>query len=154
MEKQQVIKGAILLIKRIAEEKGLEVEDSGTGHGFEGSFWEGILKDESGIPSVNAANDSYSIGLRSFWGSPEIDIHRVTEEGEELLVLNYSDMVKKKGTNDFTHTGDFRVREVRVEAFWDYKKCINEVYDMIEEIEMYARKERSDETHGEGSGDM
>lgn len=137
MTKEQVIKGAIALIERIAKEKGIEVVDSGTGHGFDGSFWN--FTDNSNIPSVKAKNEEYSIELRPFWSSPEIDVRREKADGEELLVLNYSDCVKNSDPDGgYKHTGDFRVHEVRVDARWDYKGCIEDIYRMIEEIEQNA----------------
>ena len=130
MTKEQIIKGAIALIKRLAEEKGLNVEDRGTGHGFEGGFWEKILQDTSQIPTVVANNDTFSIELRPFWSSPEIDVRRQVLDGEELLIFNFSDYEKKDG--EYQHTDNWRVHEVRVDARWDYKACIEEVYDMID----------------------
>jgi hypothetical protein len=137
MTKEQVIRGAITLIERIAKEKGLEVVNSGTGHGFDGSFW--VFTDNSNIPSVKAKSEDFSIELRPFWSSPEIDVIRKKSDGEELLVLNYSDSVKNSDPDGrYEHTGDYRVHEVRVDARWDYKGCIEEVFKMIEEIEQNA----------------
>lgn len=134
MKKEDIIRGAVRLIEKIAGEKGLEVVDMGTGHAFDGSFWEGVLEDDSRIPEVKAAGDGYSIGLRSFWGRPEVDVRRAAEDGEELLVLNYSDFVKN-AEGEYEHTGEFRPHEVRVDARWDYKKCVEDVYEMIAFIE-------------------
>ena len=138
MRKEDVIKGAVALIKQIATEKALEVVDKGVGHAWDGSFWDGILTDDSNIPNVKAKNGEYSIELRSFWGDPEIDIHRASPYGEELLVLTYSDSVKTEADEKYRHTGDYMVRQVRVESRSDYKKCVQEVYDMIEKVEEYA----------------
>lgn len=134
MEKKEVIRGALRLIGKIAGEKGLEVVDMGEGHAFDGSFWEGVFEDNSGIPEVKAAGDGFSIGLRSFWGNPEVDVRRAVEDGEELLVLNYSDSVKN-AEGKYEHTGEFRPHEVRVVARWDYRKCVEDVYEMIAFIE-------------------
>ena len=130
MTKEQIIKGAIALIKRIAEEKGLSVENKGAGHAFEGSFWEKIFIDKSQIPTVIARNDAFSIELRPFWSSPEIDVRRQVLDGEELLIFNFSDSVGIDG--EYRHTVDWHVHEVRVDARWDYKACIEEVYEMID----------------------
>lgn len=130
MKKTEIIRGAVKLIEKIAEEKGLEVLDLGTGHAFDGSFWDGVLEDDSGIPEVKATAEGYSICLRSFWGSPEVDVRRTVEDGEELLVLNYSDSVKN-AEGKYEHTGNFRPHEVRVDARWDYRKCVEDVYEMI-----------------------
>ena len=138
MKKEQVIKGAVKLIEEIAKKKGLTVVDKGTGHAFDGGLWEGLLTDDSNIPNVKAKNGEYSIELRSFWGDPEIDIHRASPYGEELLVLTYSDSVKTEADEKYRHTGDYMVRQVRVESRSDYKKCVQEVYDMIEKVEEYA----------------
>lgn len=143
MTKEQVIKGCIKLIEKIAKEKELEVENLGTGHGFEGSFWEGMAKDISEIPTINAKSadyeigvqGGYKIGLRPFWSSPEICIRRDTELGEELLIFTFSDSVKNRETDHYDNTGDFKLHEIRVDVRSDYKACINEVYEMIEFVE-------------------
>lgn len=138
MRKEDVIKGAVALIKQIAAEKALEVVDKGVGHAFDGGFWEGIMTDDSNIPNVIAKNEVFSIELRSFWGNPEIDVHRASPHGEELLIFNYSDSVKTEADEKYRHTGDFMVQQVRVESRSDYKKCVQEVYDMIEKLEEFA----------------
>ena len=134
MKKEEIIRGALKLIEKTAGEKGLEVIDIGTGHAFDGSFWAGVFEDNSGIPEVKAVGDGYSIELRSFWGRPEVDVSRTVEDGEELIVLNYSDSVKNE-EGKYEHTGNFRPHEVRVDARWDYRKCVDEVYEMIAFIE-------------------
>ena len=130
MTKQKVIFGALKLIEKLADEHGLEVTDHGTGHAFERTFWNGVLKDDSGIPNVVATNDKFSIELRSFWGAPEVDVRRNVEGGEELLIFNFNDSMKID--DKYEHTGDFEVQQVRVEARHDYKACIEEVYRMID----------------------
>ena len=143
MTKEQVIKGCIKLIEKIAEEKGLEVEDLGVGHGFEGTIWEEVAKDISKIPTINAKSadyeigvqGGYKIGLRPFWSDPEICIRRDTELGEELLIFSFSDDVKNRETGYYDHTGDFKLHEIRVDVLSDYKACIEEVYEMIEFVE-------------------
>ena len=141
MTKQQVIKGALLLIEKIAKDKGLTVENKGTGHAFDKTFWAGLIEDDSKIPEVTARGEGYSITLRSFWGDPEIDVRRAGKYGEELLIFNYSDSEKMEGETEYKHTGCFLVQQVRVEAKCDYKACIKEVYDMIDLLEVFARKE-------------
>lgn len=137
MTKEQVIKGAIKLIEKKCNEYGMEAENRGTGKAFEGGFWEHILTDDSNIPNVVANGKyekgmKYEIELRSFWGSPEVDVRRETDRGEELLIFNFSDSVKDANGN-YIHTGDFRVCEVRVDARGNnYKDCIEEVYEMID----------------------
>lgn len=138
MTKEQVIKGCIKLIEKIAEEKGFEVIDQGTGHGFDNSFWN--LTDTSGIPTISAKDDNYSILLRPFWSSPEIDIRKQTELGEDLLVFNFSDFIKNKETNEYEHTGDYSVRAIEVNVRCDHKKAIEEVYQMIDEVERGANE--------------
>lgn len=143
MTKEQIVKGCIKLIEKIAKEKGLEVENLGTGHGFDRSFWEGYVKDTSEIPTINATSDNYEIGvqggykigLRPFWSDPEICIRRDTELGEELLIFSFSDQVKNRETRHYDHTGDFKLNEIRVDVYSDYKACIEEVYEMIEFVE-------------------
>lgn len=141
MTKQKIINAAISLIRMEAVKRKLEVIDRGTGHAFENTIWN--FKDDSGIPNVIGKGEGYSIELRSFWGSPEIDIRRETQEGEELLIFNFSDSVKKDGS--YIHTGDFKPHEIRVDARWDYKQCISEVYAMIDYIKGYK-----DESKPEG----
>ena len=137
MTKEQVIKGAIKLIEKKCNEYGMEAENRGTGKAFEGGFWERILKDESNIPNVVAKgkNDkgmAYEIELRSFCGNPEVDIVRETANGEEMLIFTFSCSAKDAETGKYVRTGEFRVHEVRVDARWDYKACIKEVYEMID----------------------
>lgn len=134
MTKEQVIRGCLNMILRIAREKGLEVEDNGTGHGFDGGFWEGIFVDDSNIPEVTARGEGYSIGLRSFWGSPEVDIRRQKESGEELLIFRWTDYEKNEA-GEYEHTGNFHVGEIRTDCRWDYKANIEEIYKLIEEVE-------------------
>ena len=144
MTKEQIIKGAIALIKRIAEEKGLSVEDKGTGHAFEGGFWEKRFRDESQIPTIVASDNAFSIELRPFWSSPEIDVRRNADDGEELLIFNFSDSVKIDGK--YQHTEDWHVHEVRVDARWDYKACIEEVYEMIDFVIREGTRQEEGET--------
>ena len=132
MTKNEVINGSIALIQRIAAEKGIEVIDSGTGHGFENSFWN--FTDNSGIPSVKAETEGFSIELRPFWTSPEIDIRRDSPYGEELLIFNFSDTMRINGKGKYEHTGNYMVREVRVDCYNNYRELIQEVYAMIDEI--------------------
>lgn len=120
MTKEHIIKAMTEIIKEQAEEMGLTVENKGTGHEFDNSFWEGILKDHSGIPEIKAYKDGYSITLRSFWGCPELDIR----DGHELLVLTYG---------DYGHKGKYKVVQVRVDGD-HYKENINKIYNMIERI--------------------
>lgn len=139
MKKEEVIRGAVKLIEKVAGEKGLEVVDFGTGHAFDGSFWKGVLDDDSGIPEVKAVGMGFLIKLRSFWGRPEVDVRRTAEDGEELLVLIYSDSVKN-AEGKYEHTGNFRPHEVRVDARWDYEKCVEDVYGMIAFIEANGKE--------------
>lgn len=132
MKKNDVIAGSIRLIKRVADKKKLTITNRGTGHAFDGSAWENLIADTSNIPNIIAKKDGYSIELRSFWGNPEIDIRRRRPYGEELLVLNFSDSVIDG--NKIIHTGEFRVNEVRVDGTHNYKRAINDVYKIIDEI--------------------
>ena len=141
MKKDQVIKGAIKLIEQIADEKGVEVINSGTGHGFYNSFWKDWLKDDIGIPAVRAKCDGFCIELRPFWDAPEIDVRIYGEKGEDLLVLNYWDGVQNEETGKIEHTGDFYVYEIRVDTHGDYMKCIQYIYWMILEIERFVKME-------------
>ena len=138
MEKQKIINAMIKLIHEIAKEKDLEITDLGLGHGNDGTFWE-KLPDTSGIPTIEAKNDKYSIELRPFWSSPEIDIRRETDYGEELLVITYSDMIKNNETGEYEHTGNFQLDQVRVDGtHGNYQKCIAYVYWIAYEIEKEA----------------
>lgn len=139
MKKEEVVRGAVKLIEKFANDLGLEVEDKGEGHAFDGSFWDGILTDDSRIPNVRASKDGFSIELRSFWGNPEVDVRRAVVGGDELLVLNFSDSFKN-ANGEYVHTGEFFPHEVRVDAMWDYKACVKEVYDMIAFIENNGRE--------------
>ena len=103
MRKSKIINGIIEIIKEKSEELGLTVEDLGTGHAFDKTFWKGIAKDNSNIPNVIASKDGYKIELRSFWGCPELSIRRnINKKGrsdQELLILQYSDYAHKPVTN-------------------------------------------------------
>lgn len=142
MTKEQIIKGAIALINHIAEERGLIVEDRGTGHAFDNSFWN--FTDNSQIPTIVAGDNAFSIELRPFWSSPEIDVRRNADDGEELLIFNFSDSVKIDGK--YQHTEDWHVHEVRVDARWDYKACIEEVYEMIDFVIREGTRQEEGET--------
>ena len=143
MTKKQVINGAIKLIEKKCNEYGMEAENRGTGKAFEGGFWEHILTDDSNIPNVVAKGKyeedmKYEIELRSFWGSPEVDVRRETDRGEELLIFNFSDSVKDANGN-YIHTGEFLPCEVRVDARGNYyRACIEEVYEMIDFVEAHG----------------
>ena len=132
MKKKDIIARSIELIKKIADKKRLTIKNNGTGHAFDNSFWKDMFVDDSNIPNIIAEKDGYSIELRSYWGNPEIDVRRHRPYGEELLVLNFSDSVEKE--NKYIHTGEFRVNEVRVDGTHNYKRAINDVYKMIDEI--------------------
>jgi len=132
MKKKDIVSRAIGFIRKTADKKKLTIVNNGTGHAFDNTVWNGLLKDESEIPNIIAKKDGYSIELRSFWGSPEIDIRRRRPHGEELLVLNFSDSIKEG--DEYVHTGEYRVSEVRVDGAYNYKRAINDVYKMIDEI--------------------
>ena len=104
MTKEKIINAILAFINEKAKELDLTVVDEGTGHAFDNSFWKGIAVDDSNIPSVTASNDSYSIKLRSFWGSPELDIRKTIEKEEEvkheLYVITFSDSVCKYISED------------------------------------------------------
>lgn len=138
MEKQKIINAAIQLIHNIAKEKNLEITDLGLGHGNDGTFWE-KLPDKSGIPTVTAKGIGYSIKLRPFWDSPEIDIRRGTDNGEELLVITYSDKVKNNETGEYESTGNFKLDQIRVDGtHGNYRECITDVYWVAYELERLA----------------
>ena len=129
MTKKQVIKGCYALISREAEARKLTIKDNGTGHGFDNTVWPFL--DLSNIPNVVAENDDYKIELRSFWGDPEIDISIKTPIGQELLIFNFSDSVKKG--DKYEETGDFHVHQLRVDGLrGNYKKAVEQVYEMID----------------------
>lgn len=137
--KEEIIKGAIAVIERIAKEKNLEINNRGTGHAYEGTVWKGILEDESGIPNVIAKSDEFRIELRSLWDSPEIVVRRKVYKGEELLVLTFNDQIAD-GSGNYVHTGKFRVGEVRVDSCTNYRKCVNEVYRLIKEVKQKGKE--------------
>ena len=135
MTKEQTIKACYALIEREAKEKGLEIIDKGTGHGFDNTFWN--IKDTSEIPTVVASSEDYFIEMRSFWGAVEIDVRKKLVIGEELLIFNYDDSVKQKN-NKYVRTGDFRVCEVRVDGVRrNYMDAIRDVTEMIDFVESH-----------------
>lgn len=138
MKKEHIVKAMIEIIKNKTESLNLNVEDKGTGHAFENTFWDGLIEDKSDIPEIKAYNDNYSIGLRSFWGSPELCIRRHSEANngkEEMLILCYSDFEYDDIEHtSYTHTDNFYVDEIRCNTHGNYKACIDEIYDIIEQI--------------------
>lgn len=102
MKKEHIVRAMTEIIHEQAERYGLTVTDRGTGHAYDNSFWKDILRDVSGIPEINAECNGYSIGLRSFWGSPELCVRREFTDGRrsDLLVLTYSDSAYRKKTAD------------------------------------------------------
>lgn len=141
MTKAEVIKGMTELIKWMSETNNLTIEDKGIGHGFDGSFWDGYLKDTSKIPTIDASNKdgTLKIGMRPFWSSPEICVRQQTNKGEELLIFSFSDMEKING--EYVHTENFEVHEVRVDSHSDYKKLIDIVYNMIDYVIEHGKME-------------
>ena len=133
MKKKDVINAMIKVIEEISNEKNIQIINKGYGHAFDGSFWEDIFEDDSEIPEVVAGDKAFSISLRSLWGSPELCIRRLVEKGEELLVIRYSD--SEKVNDEYINSGNFKVREVRVDCYNNYKSCIDEAYKIIEKIE-------------------
>lgn len=133
MTKKEVIDAMVRLIQKIAYNKGVQVVDKGCGHAFDYSFWKGILTDDSGIPSIMASDNDLSIELRSVWGYPELLVRRNAEKCEDLLTIRYSDF--EIVGEEYVHTGDYKVREIRINGYNNYKSCINEICKMIEEIE-------------------
>lgn len=140
MKKEDIIYGATKLIERISKEKGLVVNNKGVGHGNDNTLWEGILKDESGIPTITASGDGYEITLRPFWSSPEIDVRIPTANGEELVIFNYSDLIKNNETGQYDYTGDFYLHEFRVDGHDNQAELILEIFSMAQEIERYIKE--------------
>ena len=130
MKKEILVKAIIEVIRQKAEQMCLQVENRGEGHGYDGTVWKDILTDNSEIPNIIAKNEKgdYSIQLRSYWGKPEIGI-RVKGE---LMVLNYSDVVKDEN-GDFINTGDYAVYGVEVHTY-NYKTRLEGIYALIESI--------------------
>lgn len=129
MTKETIIKGCLSVIKRISEEKGLQVTDNGTGHAFDGSFWGGLITDNSNIHNVVAEGEGYCIELRSFWGNPELDISRAVRDGEEMIIITFGDSANGK------HTGDYTLHQIRIDGVHDdYKKALQEAVALVEEI--------------------
>lgn len=141
MTKEQVVRGIIGMIERVARDKGITPRCVGVGSGYSGTIWEGLFKDDSGIPKVYAQGDGFSIELRPFWGNPEVDVRRAVDGGEDLIVLNWSDRVKRPDNGEYVSTGLFRLNEVRVDSRGRCRECIEEAYGMADEVERYALKE-------------
>lgn len=135
MTKEKVVKAMVSLIHWKAEEYGLTIEDHGIGHAFDNSYWRDILKDCSGIPHIIAKNDTYKIEIRSFWGNPEIDIRIKSDSGEDLLVLNYADHLRKD---------DYILCQMEVSADRDHEKYISDLWSMIKYIDGYVDETGND----------
>lgn len=110
MKKEHIVKALAEYIKSRSEQESLAVTDNGTGKAFDGSFWEGVFKDDSNIPNIIAKNDTEKIELRSFWGSPELDISTKLPDGRSVLqVLNFSDgAYRPKEMSDSFSVDDIR----------------------------------------------
>jgi hypothetical protein len=129
MNKDALIIRITKMVYGTAFDKGLDVENKGLGHQYDNTVWKGF-KDNSGIPTIVAKKDDYSIKFDPIWDSMQICIRRKGNNGkDEMLIVQFSD-TEIKGDN-IIHTGDFQVSEVRVAAH-NYRKCIDEVYEMID----------------------
>lgn len=136
MTREQVLYGCVKFMEYMSDVYKLTVDNRGTGHAYDNSFWKDVLVDDSNIPNIVAKNDEMSVELRSFWGRPEIDLRIQREFGEELLVFNYTDKIKVN--NEYISTGNYVVGEVRVDSNdGEYKTSINTIYHYIELIEEF-----------------
>ena len=138
MTKEAVIKGMVKVLMEYAEKYNLEVSGPVYGHAFDNTIWN--FTDDSEIPNIHARGENVHVEIRSFWGSPEIDV-RMDEKtnNSRLLVLNYSDGLWNDG--EWEHNGNFTVMEVRADGR-AYKKNMAEIYHMIEAIEQRNRPKR------------
>jgi len=135
MRKEHIVSAVLQIINEEAQKRNLTIEDKGTGHAFDGTVWD-YLKDDSNIPEVQAVDEDYILGkakgylikLRSFWGSPEVDIR----DNGDLLVLTFSDTMYIDG--EYVHTGTFNVHQVRVESY-DYAGRMLEMHSLITRIQ-------------------
>lgn len=121
MNKSQIINKMISVIKDYAEKYNLEISDPVYGEAFKNSVWEGLLKDDSDIPTIVASNEDMVVELRSFWGSPELSVR--PDSG--LLVLLY---------RENSQTNQYEVSEFRVDGF-NYLSRIEELGSIIKFIE-------------------
>lgn len=143
MTKNEVIKGMVALIDMVAKRENLTIDNKGVGHGFDNTVWKTVAKDTSEIPTIDAVNadGTYQIGMRPFWSSPEICVRRKTNRGEELLIFHFSDYKKTSIDGEYVHTGNYTVGEVRVDSKSDYKKLIDETYEMIDYVVEHGKGE-------------
>ena len=125
MNKSQIVNKMISVIEDYAEKYKLEVSDPVYGEAFKNSIWEGLIKDDSDIPHIIASNEDMSIELRSFWGSPELDIRVDNNYESRLMCVNYHE-------NKKTH--EYEVDLFRVNGD-DYKRSIDELEGIIKFIE-------------------
>ena len=141
MTKEYIVKNSIKLIEMFAKELNLNVNNKGTGHAFDNSFWKDIFEDKSEIPEITANNEdgTFEIGLRSFWGNPEIDIHCKISKGsfKDLYVINFSDGKYDEGGN-YIHTENFTLREIRIDADENHKKKLKNIHKVVKFIETSA----------------
>lgn len=121
MNKSQIINKMISVIKDYAEKYNLEISDPVYGEAFKNSVWEGLIKDDSGIPNILASNEDMVVELRSFWGRLELSI----SSNSGLLVLQYKEN---------SQTNQYEVCEFRVDGF-DYLNKIKELESIIKFIE-------------------
>lgn len=139
MDKKTLLTKIIKYIALMSIRLNLDITNNGTGKAFENSFWKDIITDDSNIPNIVAENKDYKIELRSFWGSPELDIHRYYyKDGVQhydLQIITYSDSVAKGDT--YIHSNEYYVDQVRVNCHCknQYKEYIDEIYDIIKWIE-------------------
>lgn len=121
MNKSQIINKMISVIKDYAEKYNLEISDPVYGEAFKNSVWEGLIKDDSGIPNILASNEDMVVELRSFWGRLELSI----SSNSGLLVLQYKEN---------SQANQYEVCEFRVDGF-DYLNKIKELESIIKFIE-------------------
>lgn len=130
MRKMIVVQSIINVLNRYSEEHGFELKSKEYGQAFKGTIWDDYLKDDSHIPEIHWVHKNTSeLEIRSFWGSPEMDVRLCDENGnfEALLVLTWSSWNDKEQKS----TDDFNLYQVRVDSY-QYDKDLKQALEFTE----------------------
>lgn len=60
-----------------------------------------------------------------------------------MLIFNYTDTVRCDDGR-FKHTGDYKIRQIRVDCDGDYKNRIEEMYSIIDQLQCIYEETEND----------
>jgi len=135
MLKEEVVRGMLRLAQDITKRKHLEVENLPEGKTVDQYFNE-LIANATTVPTVDCVTKGYRISIRPLGDSPELCVSTVGDPGFELMCFSYTDSRWING--DYEHTGDFHIREIRINSYTSYKALVAETYAMIDYVESHA----------------